>query len=55
MVRRKNVPIDEPYHDELKRISILDKVSMKRVIEKWIERDGRGKLTLAPKVPGDGI
>ena len=39
---QKNVPIDETYHDQLKRIAIIDKTSMKNTVQKWIRKDGRG-------------
>lgn len=39
---QKNVPIDETFHDQLKRIAIIDKTSMKNTVQKWIKKDGRG-------------
>jgi hypothetical protein len=39
---QKNVPIDETFHDQLKRIAIIDKTSMKNTVQKWIRKDGRG-------------
>jgi hypothetical protein len=45
MVVQKNVPIDQPYHARLKRISILDGKSMKGVVTDWIVKDGRGIVT----------
>jgi hypothetical protein len=46
---QKNVPIDESYHDQLKRIAIIDKTSMKNTVQKWIRKDGRGVETPAKK------
>jgi hypothetical protein len=46
---QKNVPIDEPYHDQLKRIAIIDKTSMKNTVQKWIKKDGRGVVTTPKK------
>jgi hypothetical protein len=43
---QKNVPIDETYHDQLKRIAIIDKTSMKSTVQKWIRKDGRGVDTI---------
>ena len=41
---QKNVPLDVEHHARLKRISILDETSMKNVVHKWIDNDGRGEL-----------
>lgn len=56
---QKNVPIDESFHDQLKRIAIIDKTSMKNTVQKWIRKDGRGveipvKKQEKPNVPFDG-
>ena len=40
----KTVPLDQDHHDQLGRIAILEKTSMKAVVQKWIDEDGRGKI-----------
>lgn len=49
MEKQKNVPIDETYHDQLARIAILEKTSMKAMVHSWIKKDGRGVLPEHPK------
>lgn len=44
--RQKNVPISETYHRELQAISLIDKKSMKEIVEGYIISDGRGKTLL---------
>jgi len=46
MVLHKNVTLDEEHHSQLIRISILEKTSIKAVVQKWIDEDGRGRLKL---------
>lgn len=48
MEKQKNVPIDETFHDQLARIAILDKTSMKATVHTWIKKDGRGILQKQP-------
>ena len=40
----KTVPLDQDHHDQLGRIAILENTSMKAVVQKWIDKDGRGRL-----------
>ena len=50
MGNTKTVAIDEDYHAQLGRIAILDKVSKGEVVERMIEKDGRGKIPEARKM-----
>jgi hypothetical protein len=47
--KQLNVPISQSYHGRLKRIASIDGISMKHVVEKWIEIDGRGKIETVQK------
>lgn len=51
-----NVPISASYHEQLAAIALVDRKSMKSVVEGMIEADGRGKalveaMKAARKVP----
>lgn len=48
-----NVPISRTHHEQLAAIALVEKKSMKRVVEGYIEADGRGaRLVAAMKEAG---